>query len=161
VTELDLVRFHIPLLVLGDGIRERFGPRRSVVGTQVDVVPTIMGLLGGAYTHHCWGRDLLALPPGDPGQGVIKPSGSDQSVAILRGDRILIKPEDGPERMYRYELAPQLRAELLDDAATQQQLYRQLKAYLQTATQALLTNSAGHGDQLPQHTVKREVSAQP
>lgn len=155
VTELDLVRFHVPLLILGDGIRERFGERRSVVGTQVDVVPTIMGLLGGGYTHHCWGRDLLALPADDPGQGVIKPSGSDQSVAILRGDRILVKPADEPARLYRYQLTPSLHAEPLEDDATKEQMYLQLKAYLQTATQALLSNTTGHGDGPASRTAAR------
>jgi phosphoglycerol transferase MdoB-like AlkP superfamily enzyme len=56
VTEMDLWRFNVPLLFWGSDIQARFGARRSIVGTQVDVVPTIMGLLGGDYTQHCWGR---------------------------------------------------------------------------------------------------------
>jgi phosphoglycerol transferase MdoB-like AlkP superfamily enzyme len=143
---LDLWRFHVPLLILGDGIRERNGARSSVVGTQVDVVPTIMGLLGDSYTHHCWGRDLLALPAGDPGRGVIKPSGSDQTVAILQGEHILIKPTDKPPRLYRYRVEPRLQAEPVADSVLSEQLYEQLKAYLQVATGALLSNTSGHAD---------------
>ena len=57
--------------------------------------PTIVGLLGRPFVHQCWGRDLLSLPEDDPGVGVIKPSGSDATVALLQGDRITIKPPGG------------------------------------------------------------------
>jgi phosphoglycerol transferase MdoB-like AlkP superfamily enzyme len=62
------------------GIQEKFGQRDHTVGTQIDIVPTIMGRLGGEVRHQCWGRDLLNLPEGDKGFGVIKPSGSEQTV---------------------------------------------------------------------------------
>lgn len=65
ITELDLSRFNVPLLLIGPGIQERFGSRRDTVGTQVDIVPTIMGRLGGVVRHQCWGRDLLTLPRDD------------------------------------------------------------------------------------------------
>ena len=82
----------VPLLLIAPGVTERFGSRREVVGTQVDVVPTIMGRLGGEVRHQCWGRDLLSLPADDPGFGIVKPSGSDQTVALIRGDRVLVQP---------------------------------------------------------------------
>ncbi len=88
LTEMDLFRFHVPLLLIAPGVTEQFGSRREVVGTQVDVVPTIMGRLGGEVRHQCWGRDLLALDERDPGFGIIKPSGSDQTVAMIRGEQI-------------------------------------------------------------------------
>ena len=65
LTEMDLFRFHVPLLLIAPGVTEQFGSRREVVGTQVDVVPTIMGRLGGEVRHQCWGRDLLALDERD------------------------------------------------------------------------------------------------
>ncbi|MBD4503255.1 sulfatase-like hydrolase/transferase, partial [Xanthomonas citri pv. citri] len=73
LTEMDLHRFNVPLLLIAPGIQEKFGTHLPTVGTQVDIVPTIMGLLGGETVHQCWGRDLLNLPEGDKGFGVIKP----------------------------------------------------------------------------------------
>jgi len=143
VTEMDLLRFHVPLLLIAPGVTERFGSRREVVGTQVDVVPTIMGRLGGEVRHQCWGRDLLSLPADDPGFGIIKPSGSDQTVALIRGDRVLVQPKEQPARLYRYRLGGEPAGERIAAAEDQPQLLRQLHAYLQTATASLLANTSG------------------
>lgn len=143
VTEMDLLRFHVPLLLIAPGITERFGSRREVVGTQVDVVPTIMGRLGGEVRHQCWGRDLLSLAADDPGFGIVKPSGSDQTVALIRGDRVLVQPKEQPARLYRYRLGRAPAGERIAAAEDQPQLLRQLHAYLQTATASLLANTSG------------------
>ncbi|MEG4314002.1 LTA synthase family protein [Pseudomonas sp. FIP_A4] len=143
VTEMDLLRFHVPLLLIAPGVTERFGSRREVVGTQVDVVPTIMGRLGGEVRHQCWGRDLLSLPANDPGFGIVKPSGSDQTVALIRGDRVLVQPKEQPARLYRYRLGRAPAGERIAAAEDQPQLLRQLHAYLQTATASLLANTSG------------------
>lgn len=143
VTEMDLLRFHVPLLLIAPGVTERFGSRRDVVGTQVDVVPTIMGRLGGEVRHQCWGRDLLSLAADDPGFGIVKPSGSDQTVALIRGDRVLVQPKEQPARLYRYRLGREPAGERIAAAEDQPQLLRQLHAYLQTATASLLANTSG------------------
>ncbi len=143
VTEMDLFRFNVPLLLIAPGITERFGSRRDVVGTQVDVVPTIMGRLGGEVRHQCWGRDLLSLAADDPGFGIIKPSGSDQTVAMIRGDRVLVQPKEQAARLYRYRLGANPQGERLAPDAEAAQLQRQLEAYLQTATASLLANRSG------------------
>ena len=140
VTEMDLFRFNVPLLLIAPGITERFGSRRDVVGTQVDVVPTIMGRLGGEVRHQCWGRDLLSLAANDPGFGIIKPSGSDQTVAMIRGDRVLVQPKEQSARLYRYRLGANPHGERLAPDSDTAQLQRQLEAYLQTATASLLGN---------------------
>ena len=143
LTEMDLFRFHVPLLLIAPGVTEQFGSRREVVGTQVDVVPTIMGRLGGEVRHQCWGRDLLALDERDPGFGIIKPSGSDQTVAMIRGEQILVQPKDLAPRLYRYRLGADASAQRIEDADNAASMLRQLQAYLQVATASLLANSAG------------------
>ena len=143
LTEMDLFRFHVPLLLMAPGVTEQFGSRREVVGTQVDVVPTIMGRLGGEVRHQCWGRDLLALDERDPGFGIIKPSGSDQTVAMIRGEQILVQPKDLAPRLYRYRLGADASAQRIEDADNAASMLRQLQAYLQVATASLLANSAG------------------
>ena len=142
LTEMDLFRFNVPLLLIGPGVREKFGERRDTVGTQIDVVPTIMGRLGGASRQQCWGRDLLTLPEGDAGIGVIKPSGSDQTVAIVSGERVLVQPKGLPAKLYRYQLQER-RVEVLQGDAEQPGLQKRLEAFLQVATQSLLHNTTG------------------
>lgn len=143
LTEMDLLRFHVPLLLIAPGITEKFGARRETVGTQVDVVPTIMGRLGGEVRHQCWGRDLLALPASDPGFGIIKPSGSDQTVALVRGDRILVQPRGLDARAYTYRLGRDAQSLRLEPGPEDQAARRQLEAFLQSATDSLQNNSAG------------------
>ncbi|MBT8766535.1 LTA synthase family protein [Metapseudomonas boanensis] len=142
LTEMDLFRFNVPLLLIGPGVQEKFGSRNHSVGTQIDVVPTIMGRLGGDVRHQCWGRDLLNLPEGDPGIGVIKPSGSDQTVAIVSSDRILVQPRDLPPRLYQYQLGADAKAERVP-GDSDPRLQKYLEAFLQTATKSLLNNTAG------------------
>ncbi|HDS1737224.1 MULTISPECIES: LTA synthase family protein [Pseudomonas] len=147
VTELDLGRFNVPLLLIAPGIQDKFGAVDHTVGTQVDIVPTIMGRLGGDTRHQCWGRDLLNLPQGDQGVGIIKPSGSEQIVGLVQGDRILIESKDMSPRLYRYQLGREFKAELIEGAEDQPALLKNLEAYIQTATKSLLDNTAGvvHG----------------
>ncbi|WP_191833485.1 LTA synthase family protein [Pseudomonas fluorescens] len=146
VTELDLGRFNVPLLLIAPGIQEKFGAVNHTVGTQIDIVPTIMGRLGGETRHQCWGRDLLNLPVGDSGFGMIKPSGSEQIVGLIKGDRILIESKDMSPRMYRYELGGNFKAELIE-SPDQKDLTHKLESFIQTATKSLLDNTAGvvHG----------------
>jgi len=144
LTEIDLLRFHVPLLFLGSGLQEKFGARRSTVATQVDIVPTIMGLLGEPFLHQCWGRNLFRLEPGDPGHGIIKPSGSDPTIAMLMGDSILVNPpEGGSVRLYRYALYPEAEIAAVDDPAARQEMTTLSGAYIQAAMTTLLNNRTG------------------
>jgi phosphoglycerol transferase MdoB-like AlkP superfamily enzyme len=144
ITEINLSRFHVPLLLIAPGMREAFGARRDTVGTQVDIVPTIMGRLGGQVRHQCWGRDLLNLPADDKGFGVIKPSGSDQTVALIKDSRILVASRNKEARLYDYRLSPTLTATVVQDDATLGTLKTALEAYIQTATRSLQDNTTGN-----------------
>ena len=148
LTEMDLFRFNVPLLLIGPGIQEKFGPLRHTVGTQIDIVPTIMGRLGGQVRHQCWGRDLLTLPEGDHGIGVIKPSGGEQTVAIVTPERILIQPKGFEPRLYDYQLGANASATRVQ-GDIDPELKKQLEAFLQTATKSLLDNTAGVVDGMP------------
>jgi len=142
LTDINLLRFHVPMLMIAPGIRESFGAVNDTVGSQVDMVPTIMGRLGGTTQHQCWGRDLLALPDDDPGFAVIKPSGSDQTTAIVQGDQILVQPQGLAARVYRYRLGPDARADVIA-GEEHNALAQSLAAYLQSATHSLLNHTAG------------------
>ncbi|PAA06886.1 LTA synthase family protein [Pseudomonas fragi] len=146
ISEMDLGRFNVPLLLIGPGIQEKFGARNDTVGTQVDIVPTIMGRLGGEFRQQCWGRDLLTLPEGDKGSGVIKPSGSDQTVAIISDDHLLVQPKDMPAKVWQYKLGANPEAKVVTDSPEAIELKKKLESFLQTATKSLLDNTAGVAD---------------
>ncbi|SDT45334.1 LTA synthase family protein [Pseudomonas prosekii] len=143
ITEMDLGRFNVPMLLIGPGVQQKFGERDHTVGTQIDVVPTIMGRIGGDVIHQCWGRDLLNLPEGDKGFGVIKPSGSDQTVALLTADRVLVLPKEMPPKLYSYELGANPKGAVIPDAPDEAALKQKLESFLQTATKSLIDNTAG------------------
>ena len=143
LTEMNLARFNVPLLLIAPGIQQKFGSQRDTVGTQIDIVPTIMGRLGGNVRHQCWGRDLLNLPKDDQGFGVIKPSGGEQIVAIVSGSKILIESKTMEPKVYDYRLGANWTVtEAKGDPATAELKYR-LESFLQTATKSLLDNTAG------------------
>ncbi|VVN28444.1 hypothetical protein PS662_04744 [Pseudomonas fluorescens] len=149
ITEMDLGRFNVPMLLIGPGVQEKFGQLDHTVGTQIDIVPTIMGRIGGDVLHQCWGRDLLNLPEGDKGFGVIKPSGSDQTVALLTADRVLVLPKDMPAKLYRYEFGATPKGELIPASADEAALQQKLESFIQTATKSLIDNTAGVVDGKP------------
>jgi phosphoglycerol transferase MdoB-like AlkP superfamily enzyme len=149
ITQMDLGRFNVPMLLIGPGVQDKFGQVDHTVGTQIDVVPTIMGRIGGDVLHQCWGRDLLNLPEGDKGFGVIKPSGSDQTVALLTGDRVLVLPKDMPAKLYQYELGATPKGEVILESADEAALKQKLESFIQIATKSLIDNTAGVVDGKP------------
>ncbi|MFN3580802.1 MAG: LTA synthase family protein [Pseudomonas sp.] len=141
LTEMNLHRFNVPMLLIAPGIRDEFGDRIDITGSQVDVVPTIMGRLGGETRHQCWGRDLLNVPEGDEGRAVIKPSGGNQTVAIVQGDQILILPKGQAPTQHVYQLGAIQTAERVD--TVDEKLLTQLRAFIQVASNSVLNNTAG------------------
>jgi phosphoglycerol transferase MdoB-like AlkP superfamily enzyme len=148
VTDIDLLRFRVPLLIIGPGVQKTFGTVTDRVATQIDIAPTVMGLLGDPFVHQCWGRDVLSkngLPQTDRGFGLIKPSGNDEIVGFIQDDKIVVKRPDSPTQLYHYELEPLSKADLLDGAEENATMSKKLSAFVQRATQSLLDNTTGAG----------------
>jgi len=82
-TSLPVERYRIPLLVYAPG---RIEP--GVIGTlasQIDLAPTLFGLLNWSYESEFFGRDVLDLPASD-GRALI---GNYQSIGLLEHDNQL------------------------------------------------------------------------
>jgi len=56
--DLDNRRFRIPLLIYSPGGFIKPGVN-SELGDQLDILPTVMQILGGKYTNAAWGKSLL------------------------------------------------------------------------------------------------------
>ncbi|HQQ74171.1 MAG TPA: LTA synthase family protein, partial [Pseudomonadales bacterium] len=111
--------------------------------TQIDIAPTVMGILGEPFVHQCWGRDVLSLQD-DPGFGLIKPSGNDEIVGFIHDDRIVVKRPNSPSQLYSYAVTPGA-AMPLEDTQQNESMAKTLAAFVQRATRSLLDNTTGAG----------------
>jgi phosphoglycerol transferase MdoB-like AlkP superfamily enzyme len=74
-------------------------PRRIArVTSQLDVAPTLMGILGGDHATTAFGQDVLAQPEGD---GFAPMVYDRKRIALLRGPRLGIFLENGEELAFR------------------------------------------------------------
>jgi phosphoglycerol transferase MdoB-like AlkP superfamily enzyme len=129
------------LLLIGPGLVEAYGSRNDRVASQVDVVPTVMSLLGAPYQHQCWGRDVIHREKTDQGFAVIKPSGNDPTVAIVSGNKILVRDINKKIQFYQYQLSPVADVQAIDDPDEEDALLEQMTAYVSTALASLKENN--------------------
>jgi phosphoglycerol transferase MdoB-like AlkP superfamily enzyme len=82
--EIPLKTYEIPLLIYAPG---KVQPREvDSLMTQVDLAPTVMGLLGLGYTAPWFGQDALNTPE----ESRLAYFGHNHDVAVLRGDTLAI-----------------------------------------------------------------------
>lgn len=121
---------HIPGLLFGVGIPDT-AVTLPIVSSQMDLVPTLMGILGGNYRHASWGRDVLVAT--DSGFAVANVA---ERCALIGPDHQYTEIIGGPAIGYR--LVGPRRAEP-DPAPLSSEPYptmqRQLRRYLQLAEQ--------------------------
>ncbi|MDK2972465.1 MAG: hypothetical protein PWP23_2220 [Candidatus Sumerlaeota bacterium] len=91
-------RFHIPCLILAPGIEAVAGRRVETLCSQTDVLPTLLGLLGGERRHCSFGRDLLHLPA-ERGSALMHYYGS---YAFVRDGKVLILAPEHRPRTFAY-----------------------------------------------------------
>ena len=140
----DLAQHHVPLLLIAPGLQQQFARRQQVVASQVDLLPTIMGRLGEAAQHQCWGRDVLALANTDKGFALLNAGTEEPTLALLNGSQLLLrKGQDNPE-LYQYRLGAKPTLEALSDDLIKRSLQRHLAAYVQSAIEAIRQQSAGN-----------------
>jgi hypothetical protein len=141
---MGLARFNVPLLFYAPG---QLAPqRRDTVVGQVDIGPSVMGLLGLDDPHQAWGRNLFSPALHDPGFAVIKPSGSEEVVALIEGDHLLMRDPKSRSQLYRYSLGAQPGSSADEAAASPErvrQMEKRLLAYVQTGILMLRNRQLG------------------
>jgi phosphoglycerol transferase MdoB-like AlkP superfamily enzyme len=87
--ELDVTKYHIPAMIYNPSLV----PAQTVsqMSSQIDVMPTVFGLMHWSYQTLGYGHDLLAPGAADrPGRAFVS---NYQKIALLRDDRIaILKP---------------------------------------------------------------------
>lgn len=145
LTRAGLLHQHVPLLFYAPSILGDTGEVRHVTASQLDILPSIVGILGVDGLHQSFGRNLFALPPGDPGHAYVKASGS--SIAgYIEGNEILTVLPNKPAMLQTIDLGfPPSASE--DQAAEKPQraaeMERRLKALIVTGLNALKEHRAG------------------
>ncbi len=88
--DLPLARYHIPLYMYAPKLIK---PQIiDTVGSQIDIAPTVLHLLGISYTAPFYGKDLLTLPK-EKGRALI---GTYQKLGFFQGsDLAILAPQKG------------------------------------------------------------------
>lgn len=149
---LDPETFRIPLLILGPKGMIQPGRVVDVAGSQVDILPTILNLLGGMYNHRSWGRDLLRLDEGDPGFAMINAGGA---IGCVTRDFYYLEWLGRQTSLYEYD---SLRTDPVDVSSVHpeqfQILQRRTRAYMQLAEQLSQVETAPRPELEPNNSLR-------
>ena len=115
---VPVARFQVPALIIGPDVPHRHYDR---VASQIDLGPTLLGLLGIRAPNPMIGRDLLALPQEIPGRALMQYGDAN---AFRVGDRVAIHRPHLPAETFDY------RAGRLLPAAHDRELERDALAHL-------------------------------
>lgn len=98
--EIPLESYEVPVLMYAPKLISQ-GRRVDTLGSQIDVAPTVLALLGFEYNSQFYGRDLLRMKPSD-GRALMT---HNRDVALLRGDRVAVLGILGAREMWHYDRA--------------------------------------------------------
>jgi phosphoglycerol transferase MdoB-like AlkP superfamily enzyme len=99
VTDLDPTQFHIPLLLLPPNHPELAGVRDKRLAGQIDILPTVMGLVGLDFENRSYGHDLLAADSGRASDFAI--FSEDFRVGYIEGDHFLVWRYEAPRSLFK------------------------------------------------------------
>ncbi len=121
--QIPLKTYEIPLMIYAP---KHIKPRRvDTLMTQIDVAPTVLGLLGLPYEAPFFGQDVLSLPP----EHRIAFFNHNHHVAIYRDGRLVVFGLKETVHHFRYDPA----TDLYESAPPDADLERLGIAYYQTA----------------------------
>ena len=118
--------------MLGPGVPVE---RYDGLASQVDLLPTLLDLIGLDSDHPMIGRDLLAMAPGVPGHAFMQ---YDATNAYRVGDRVVVHQPFSPPQQFRYRkgrlvpaaLDPELARDALAHVVLPELLYREQRYHL-------------------------------
>lgn len=96
--EHNLINHHIPLILAGEMIKPQ---RVSRTASQVDILPTVMGILGRPYFTRAVGRDVLAGDTPEPGALIYGWAQEPHPIGFVQGE-YFYNSQAGKEGLYKY-----------------------------------------------------------
>ncbi|SUB25896.1 LTA synthase family protein [Avibacterium gallinarum] len=94
-TLVPIKHFHIPALILGEGIAPR---RDNRLVSQIDMPTTLLSLIGASGNYPMLGYDLTQ--PQDPNRALMQ---FDRTMAYRKGDDVAILQQNQPVQGFRYD----------------------------------------------------------
>jgi len=154
LSDVHLTYHHVPLLFYAPRMLSRRGLVSPMVVNQVNIAPSILGLLHVDAPAAHWARNVFENDFGGGGGGtagaenfaVFKGSGGTNAVAMARGDLLFVLGDDGEPRLFRYHLGFPPSVQPLTDARyepTAHRMRHELEGYIQSALHDLTTQQAG------------------
>lgn len=103
LTDLSLLHMHVPLLFYGPALFGGKHELRHETAGQLDILPSIVGLMGFDTPHQAFGRDLFRLPEGDSGRAFVKRSG-DPLLGWIEADGVFVGSVVSPVGFHKINL---------------------------------------------------------
>ena len=140
-------KFHIPLLLYSPALLGNSSRVISATGSQVDILPTIAGLLGLETDMYSWGRDLFSLEPDDSGFAVIVAS---DKLGLIEGSSFLFHRVDITKKLYDLKKRPNPENDLKEFYPEKtERMEQRLNSYIQLAN--YLSRGRPEINQLPEN----------
>ncbi len=108
---LDPNRFRVPLLIYSPSLLGDKTGRYDKTGSQVDILPTLLGLIGLQTKYIGWGRDLLSLKADDPGFAVVV---LDEKLGLIERNMFYIHWAGSVKILFDITQEPYLQENLID-----------------------------------------------
>ena len=97
--DLNLINHQIPLIIAGGPIKKPQVINKTA--SQVDILPTVMGILGRPYFTRAIGRDVLTDPAPEPGALIYGWAVSPATIGFVQGD-YYYHSQGEKEGLYKY-----------------------------------------------------------
>jgi len=94
---VPIKRFHIPAVILGDGIKPE---HESRIASQIDLAPTLLSLMGVAGLSPMPGLDFTRLDANFPGRAIMQ---FNAIQAYMEGDKVVVLQKNLDPLSFRFE----------------------------------------------------------
>jgi len=138
---VDVEGYRVPCLLYAPALADLAPRRVDTTCSQVDLLPTVLGLLGGDVSHGTFGRDLFALDATEPGLAVLR---KDRATALVRGNLALVLLPSNKPLLLR--VGPNGRAQpIATTGAEIEAMHRIALGVYRTARRLFLSRTYGEG----------------
>lgn len=146
LTAANLLYHHVGMLVYGPDVVESAVARQDAEVSQLDVGPSVLGLLGMDVPRAFWGRDVFGEEGLRDSMAIFKSSSGDDVLAMARDDHVVVLDARGKAKLYAYDLGQNPSAAELagpEAEAERDRMARSLMGVVQSAVTDLRHMRAG------------------
>jgi len=140
-TPIELASYYIPCLIISPGLDPVINSRTA---SQIDIIPTVLDLLGGSFVHNSWGKNLFGKKMADD-FAIVAPSGLNHLLGMITDEYFYIHNFSGEHQLF--SLTNPLKTKQISDNILREKIQNQLQndliGYTLSAHYALNTYKCG------------------